>query len=257
MRGRNWQRQLPDAAPTHRNRVCQRCRHFAGTPGCRCLSATGQSRSSGLSPTAVSQARPERDDNVGKQLAVRAAFQPIRGSPLRSVGGACFVRQSASAQVLSGASQATRHLTQTDLAPDLEYSRDHWLVRVEGILSSWNVCRRSPRRCWLHRFVRSASQPMVSTRSRSSFYVAGRADQFGFSSISVSFVEGRPIPWDVPVTRNEDSRVRNRRDDKRLEAAVHVAADRIVTGDSDMLEIGSTVRPRRSVSLAAFVADLD
>ena len=41
-----------------------------------------------------------------------------------------------------------------------------------------------------------------------------------------------------------------------LEAAVDGAADRIVTGDSDLLQIGS-IGAATIVTLAAFVAELD
>ena len=78
-----------------------------------------------------------RDDNAGKQLAVRAAFQPSASLAFAVSGArADFVSRAARNALPPGVARRT---TQTGLGVDAEFSRDHWLVRVEGVLSSWRV----------------------------------------------------------------------------------------------------------------------
>lgn len=199
MRGRGWRLSYPIGAQTQ-------------DPGVPLMSAlrwdTGLQVRVGDRPVAIvgaittgSLSNPlVRDDNGGKQIAVRAAFQPSAGLLFGvSAARAEFVSRVVRDALPPG---ATPHMTQSGLGADLEYSRDHWLVRVEGILSSW----RLP----------TVAAPLLDTplralgitaegqyKVRPGFYLAGRADHIGFSSIRGTLFGGRPTPWDVPVTRLE------------------------------------------------------
>jgi hypothetical protein len=85
---------------------------------------------------------------------------------------------------------------------DAEYSRDHWLVRVEGVLSSWRLpVVAAPLRDQPLRAVALTTEARYKLRP--GLYVAGRVDHIGFSSIQGTLFEGRPTPWDAPVSRLE------------------------------------------------------
>ena len=140
MRGRGWRVSYPIGAQT-------------SEPGVPLMSAlrwdTGLQVRVGNRPVAIigaitngSLSNPlVRDDNAGKQLAVRAAFQPSAGLLFGvSAARAEFVSRVAQDALPPG---ATRHLTQSGLG------------------------------------------------------------NIGFSSIRGTLFEGRPTPWDVPVTRLE------------------------------------------------------
>ena len=199
MRGRGWRVSYPIGAQT-------------SEPGVPLMSAlrwdTGLQVRVGNRPVAIigaitngSLSNPlVRDDNAGKQLAVRAAFQPSAGLLFGvSAARAEFVSRVAQDALPPG---ATRHLTQSGLGADVEYSRDHWLVRVEGILSSWRLpAVAAPLLDTPLRAIGITAEGQYTVRP--GFYVAGRADHIGFSSIRGTLFEGRPTPWDVPVTRLE------------------------------------------------------
>ena len=199
MRGRGWHVSYPIGAETWE-------------PGVPLMSAlrwdTGLQVRVGNRPVAVigavtngSLSNPlVRDDNDGKQLAVRATFQPSAGLLFGvSAARAEFVSRVA-LDALPPA--AARHLTQSGLGADVEYSRDHWLVRVEGILSSWRLpAVAAPLLDTPLRAIGITAEGQYTLRP--GFYVAGRADHIGFSSIRGTLFEGQPMPWDVPVTRLE------------------------------------------------------
>ena len=94
------------------------------------------------------------------------------------------------------------HFTQEAVGADVEYSRDHWLVRAEGLLSRWRIPMidapviDSPLRA-VGLFVEG------QYTLRPGFYLAGRADYLGFSDITGNLAGGQPTPWDFPVTRIE------------------------------------------------------
>ena len=199
MRGRGWRPTYPIGAQT-------------SDPGLPLMSAlrwdTGLQVRVGDRPVAIvgaitngSLSNPlVRDDNPGKQLAVRAAFQPSAGLLFGvSAARAEFVSRVAQDALPPG---ATRRLTQSGLGADVEYSRDHWLVRAEGILSSWRLpAVDAPLLDTPLRAVGITAEGRFTLRP--GLYVAGRADHIGFSSIRGTMFEGRPTPWEVPVTRLE------------------------------------------------------
>ena len=141
-----------------------------------------------------------KDDNGGKQIAGRVVYQPSAGLVLGLSGGrAAYLSRTATDLLAIG---SDRDFTQNAVGVDVEYSRAHWLVRAESMLSVWTVP-----------IVATAviASPLAAVgvfveaqyKLRPGFYVAGRADYLGFSDVTGTLEDGRPTPWDFPVTRLE------------------------------------------------------
>ena len=141
-----------------------------------------------------------RDENDGKQLAARWRYQP---SPALILGvsaarGAFLSRTVVDAlpTTIGGS------FTQRAVGADLEYSRDHWVVRAEGLASWWTLpVLAAPfidRPLWAVGVSTEAQYKL-----RPGLYVAGRADRLRFSSIIGTLGNGHPTSWDLPVTRIE------------------------------------------------------
>ena len=138
------------------------------------------------------------DDNDGKQLAGRVTLSPVVGLSL----GASYSRGQFGARPLvdNVAAESGRRFMQQVYGGDVEYSRDHWLVRAEGVLSEWRIPAvaappvPSP--------LRGAA---VSVEGRYTFlpgmYAAARAEHLAFNRIAAT--GGRVTEWDAPVTRVE------------------------------------------------------
>ena len=141
-----------------------------------------------------------RDDNAGKQLATRVMFRPLFGLEIGLSGGrADFVDQDVR-RTLGAAGEG--RFTQSALGADVEYSRDHWIVRGEGLWSAWRLPAigspflDKPLQAW---GVTAEAQYKVTP----GLYLAARADHLGFSSITGTRFDGAPTSWDLPVTRIE------------------------------------------------------
>ena len=133
------------------------------------------------------------DDNDGKQLSGRVAITPATGLVL-GVSGASGAWLARSLPVAAGAEQRA-------FGADVEYSRDHWIVRGELVLSRWALpLRLAPSN------VQSVSAlgRWVEGRYRITprIFVAGRVDRLGFSSLQSS-AAAAALPWDAPVSRIE------------------------------------------------------
>ena len=141
-----------------------------------------------------------RDDNGGKQIAARAAYQPSAGLVIGVSGArAAFLSRTATTAL-------PRHVDgrfiQSVFGADIEYSRDHWLVRAEGLLSWWTVPAIDPP--FIDAPLRALGVSVEGQyKIRPGLYVAGRADHLGFSRITGTLYDGHPTPWDIPVTRVE------------------------------------------------------
>ena len=199
MRGRGWRPAFPIGDQTPK-------------PGIPLMSAlrwdTGVQVSVGDGPlqlvAAVTNGSPSNplviDDNGGKQITGRVTYRPSTGWVLgASAGRAAYLSRTATDQLPS---RGEGRFTQEAVGADIEYSRGHWLVRAEGMLSRW----RLP----------TLDAPFIDSplgavglfiegqyKLRPGFYVAGRADHLGFSEITGTVQEGRPTSWDFPVTRIE------------------------------------------------------
>jgi hypothetical protein len=142
------------------------------------------------------------DDNHGRQVAGRVELRPAPGLILgTSLARGPFVSQAA-AQAVTGDGH-DGDFTQTAWGGDAEYSRDHYLLRFETIVSRWRLPvgpAVSPQAA-LQAPLSAAS---VSTEGRyklrPDFYVAARYDRLGFND--QTDVAGT-LPWDAPVNRIE------------------------------------------------------
>jgi hypothetical protein len=200
MRARGWLASYPVGSP-------------AAAPGSPLVSAyrwdTGveahldtQHVEAGVAVTAGTLSRPRvRDDNDGRQFSGRVAWKPIVGLVL----GASAAR----GEWLNGSLKkglvpyASGDYPQTAFGLDGEYSRDHWIVRSELIVSRWTLPSLSepsitgPLR---------ATSGFVESRYRFTprFFAAARVDGLTFSRIAGRrLFDGVATPWDAPVTRIE------------------------------------------------------
>ena len=142
------------------------------------------------------------DDNDGRQLAGRVELKPVPGLVLgSSLARGQFVGQDAARA--AGSDGRDGDFTQTAWGADAEYSRDHYLARVEAIVSRWRVpVAAAP-------LGRTALQTPLDARSlsvegryklRPDLYVAARVGHLGFSD---QIGATGALPWDAPVTRVE------------------------------------------------------
>jgi hypothetical protein len=142
------------------------------------------------------------DDNHGRQVAGRIELRPVPGVILgTSFARGPFVSLAAARAVVGDGHDGD--FTQTAWGGDAEYSRDHYLLRVETILSRWQLPIAAPPADQL-----ALQTPLdaLSTsvegryKLRPDFYVAARVDHLGFSD---QRGEVSTLPWDAPVTRVE------------------------------------------------------
>ncbi len=177
------------------------------------------------------------DDNRGRQVAGRAELRPLTGLIVgTSVARGPFVSTAAVRAAVGDGHDGD--FTQTAWGGDAEYSRDHYLLRVETIVSRWLLpaALRLPEQLPL-----TAVSTSVEGRYklRPDFYLAARYDHLGFSELAGST---GVQPWDAPVTRFEfgggysiqrnlllkGSVQRDRRDGGRLLRSAHMFAAQLV-----------------------------
>jgi hypothetical protein len=114
-----------------------------------------------------------------------------------SIARGSFVSDAAARAAVGGGHDGD--FTQSAWGTDVEYSRDHYLIRFESIVSDWRLPIVQPPALELP--LRAASTS-VEARYRivPGLYAAGRVDHLGFSDAIGTSVTA---PWDVPVTRVE------------------------------------------------------
>lgn len=161
------------------------------TTGWRALNVTG-------SVTNGSAANPRvKDDNGGKQLAARVSVRPTFGLVL----GASWSRgQFAHRDLIDLTSPPSdRNFMQSALGADLEYSRDHWLVRADAVVAEFLIpALAAP-------FITDPLRALaISVEGKYAIgpglYLAARADHLTFSDIRGSIAAAE---WEAPVTRVE------------------------------------------------------
>ena len=142
------------------------------------------------------------DDNQGRQLAGRVELRPVAGLILGgSLARGAFIGQAAARAAGADASDAS--FTQTAVGGDAEYSRDHYLLRLETIVSRWRIpiAPTPPGQLAVRDPLGAVS---VSTEGRyklrPDLYVAARYDHLGFSDLAGA---AGTLPWDAPVRRLE------------------------------------------------------
>ena len=133
------------------------------------------------------------DGNGGKQVAGRVMVQPRLGL-IVGVSGARG--EYADRRVLDNLSVSNRHLLQRAFGLDVEYSRDHWIARAEGILSWWDVPTTAQPA--LEQSLQAAAFLVEGRYTvRPGLYVAARLDHLTFSRITGTLFGGRPTSWDA------------------------------------------------------------
>jgi hypothetical protein len=142
------------------------------------------------------------DDNRGRQVAGRIEARPIAGL----IAGASFARgpfvSQSAARAVVGDGDGTE-FTQTAWGGDVEYSRAHYLLRLETIVSRWRlpVALPPPGQLPLETPLSAVSLSGEGRyKLRPDFYVAARYDHLGFNELTG--VNGS-LPWDAPVRRIE------------------------------------------------------
>lgn len=136
------------------------------------------------------------DDNGGKQLSGRIAVTPAVGLIL----GASVARGPWLAREVPRPGSSTP--MQSAAGADVEYSRDHWLVRGELVWCRWDLpYTLTPSNATGVGALAGWAEGRY--RLTPHIFVAGRLDRVDFSSIHGTLFEGRTLPWDAPVHRIE------------------------------------------------------
>jgi hypothetical protein len=138
------------------------------------------------------------DDNDGKQAAGRVSVRPLPGLVVGASGarGSWIAREAVEA---AGLGFQGSDLAQRAWGADAEFSRDHYLVRMEAIVSDWQLpAVAAPA---IDGPVRAVSAFVEGRyRIRPGLYAAARVDRLAFSDIVGT---NGPNEWDAPVTRVE------------------------------------------------------
>lgn len=137
------------------------------------------------------------DDNDGKQFAARVTARPVAGLVIgTSLARGEFLQRQLAASLANADASA---FTQRAYGLDVEYSRGHWLLRSDAVISEWRVpVVDAPR---IGNPLRAVA---LSAEGRFMFlpgvYAAARGEHLGFNRIETS--SGR-MAWEAPVTRVE------------------------------------------------------
>lgn len=137
------------------------------------------------------------DDNAGKQFSARLEATPVIGLVL----GGSFARGEFLSRRVRALlpDTAGRRYPQIAHGVDLEYSRGHWMVRGEAVLSEWRI--PIPSRGPAPVSLRAAAG---SVEGRYTFapgmYAAARVGHLAFNRITGAALRDE---WDAPVTRVE------------------------------------------------------
>jgi len=141
------------------------------------------------------------DDNGGRQLAGRVELRPISGlvAGASLAQGPFLGRDAARAATGDFSDDNATQYTQTAWGVDLEYSRDHYLVRFETVGTDWRLpAVRAPE---LPEALGALSTSVEGRyKLRPGLYAAARFDHLGFSE---AVGTRQTLPWDAPVTRIE------------------------------------------------------
>jgi len=135
------------------------------------------------------------DDNTGKQLSVRTTVTPATG--LR-VGTSYARGEFLDRRIRPLLMNPGRDYDQTAAEVDVEYSRGHWLARVETVRSEWNVPIGTTGSAVPLRAVASTFEGRYTFTP--GWYAAARVEHLGFSTITAST---GTTEWEAPVTRTE------------------------------------------------------
>lgn len=132
-----------------------------------------------------------KDDNGGKQVSARLEWRPVVGLVVGGSGARGPYLSDTLAPFLGG---ATGTFTQRAVGFDVEYARNHWQVRSEGVWSSWRLPTVAAPLRALGVFVEARYTVVPG------LFVAGRIDRLSFSDLTTA---GAARSWDAPVKRIE------------------------------------------------------
>jgi hypothetical protein len=134
------------------------------------------------------------DDNSGKQVSGRVAVTPTVGF----IVGVSAARGAWLSRTVTTSGNAP---LQQALGADIEYSRDHWILRGEMVWSRWSFPQAlGP--SGADSVGAFASWAEGRYRLTPRIFVAARVDRLGFSTLQGS-APGVAEPWDAPVRRIE------------------------------------------------------
>ena len=197
MRGRGWlvQYSVGDPAADHGVPLSDGLQYPAGVEV-----HAGRDRVEGsVAVTTGSLARPFASDLPhGAQLSGRFVVRPTVGLVLGvSASGSAFLTSALTSTLVDAGEPHESH--QRAIGFDAEYSRGYWVLRAEGLFSSWRLpALRAP---FIDEPLRAFGVDVEARyRLRPGLYAAARASRLGFSDLTGS--SGR-MPWDAPVTRIE------------------------------------------------------
>lgn len=190
MRGRGWLSSFPIGKATPEAGL-PLINAFRWDTGVQAHGKVGWLEATG-SITTGSPANPlVKDDNDGRHLAGRLAAQPIQGLVLgASVAHAPYVDTHTASLAGAPAGRFTERL----FGLDAEYSRQHYIVRVETVQAVFRLATIAPDL--------RALASMVEGRYKLTprIHVAARFDHVGFNTVSGPLRTGT---WEAPVTRWE------------------------------------------------------
>jgi hypothetical protein len=126
----------------------------------------------------------------GEQISGRVQWEPVVGLVLGGSGArGPYLANSVRTQLDLG-----RSSTERALGFDAEYSRDHWLVRTEGVWNRWHVPTLAAPLDAKSAFVEGSYKVLPG------MFVAARADRLTFNRVTGST---QTRTWDAPITRVE------------------------------------------------------
>jgi hypothetical protein len=199
MKGRGWQPSYPIGSPAP-NRGLPLVSAYRWDTGLQ-VHAGSEPVALAVAVTVGSLSNPRfRDDNSGKQVSGRLDVRPVPGLILGvSAARGSYLARTVTDALPPGSPSGPFH--QRALGWDAEYSRDHWLLRTEGIWNEWQVPAVSAP--WLGRPLRALATSVEGRyKLVPGLYVAARYDRLDFSRIRGAAYAG-DSPWDAPVWRLE------------------------------------------------------
>lgn len=131
------------------------------------------------------------DDNQGRNLSGRLLFKPATGL---TIGTSAARAPYATTEAAAAAHAPVEQFTQTAMGFDVEFSRDHYLARVETVISRYDLPTVPS--------TLRASGTMLEGRYKFTprLHAAARFDHLGFSRVAGTI---GTTTWDAPVTRWE------------------------------------------------------